>query len=706
MCLVVCPAVSGSTLGGTPILRRSCRIASLASPPVPSTPAPTHTLAPPTSLLAPPASPLASPPASSGSGPSHRRGRQRSTRNRDILRRVHEMFIQERLEREARETTALTAHITANLEGAHLDDPLSYEAAMACTYSKQWRAAMAEEMDSLLLNNTWEAVDGVSASACAGRAIGSKWVFKVKHNPDGTVRFKARLVIKGYEQRKGKDFDQTYAPVSHLSSFRLLLGLASARKWQIDQLDVVTAFLNPVIDKENVYMTLPLGIGDLPPHLSGQLVRLRKALYGLRQAPRLWYLMIDKFLMSIGFRKSNIEPNLYIQDDILLLLYVDDMLIAYQDSGKAQGVKDSLQAEYRMQDVGPARRFLGLDIEREADGTYSVHQRRYIDGILRRFGMESANTAPTPLHKNTMLDYFKDDQPVDQGEYLCLVGSLMYAALGTRPDISFAVGALSAYNHDPWKVHLTAAKRVLRYLKGTRDLGIHFSRVSEEDGGSVRLLGYSDAGWENSTKTPSESVSLLGYSDADWANNVKDRHSVGAFIFFYGGPVSWQSRKQTILATSTLESEFSALFESGKEALWLRQLLHDITGIRSPLADHLSEIALLYIETLQDHTPEEIGRHLQLDKPQPSVVYGKTLPEPTVVYTDSQCAIENVRTEGISARNKHFDICLFKSRELQQAGVVDFVFRGTDENAADGLTKALAQPRHEVFLKQLGLVAC
>ena len=657
---------------GTPVLCRSARKKTVADAPVASPPVtvPLVTQAPRV---------------------SRRSRRTADTRNRDILRRVHEAFVQERLAREAEalqdagpSSSALAAHVIANLDGIQLDDPSTYEAlaAMRCPFSAQWRAAMADEMESLLVNNTWEEARLVPSGS--GKPIGSKWVFKVKHNSDGTARFKARLVIKGYEQRKGRDFDQTYAPVSRLSTLRLLLGLASERKWRIDHLDVVTAFLNPAIDNYHVYMTLPEGMADLPSRLSGMLVRLLKALYGLRQAPRLWYQMIDAFLLSIGFRKSDIEPSLYIQSDILLLLYVDDMLVAYKDSSKAREIKDLLQKEYKMQDLGEARRFLGLDIRRHCDGSYSINQTRYVDSILRRFGMEKAKTAPTPLHKDTMLDQFQHDQSVDQGEYLRMVGSLMYAALGTRPDIAYAVAALSAYNHNPWMVHLTAAKRVLRYLKGSKGLGLRFSATTEQESGP-----------------------LLGYSDADWSNNLRDRHSIGAYVFFYGGGlVSWKSRKQSILATSTLESEYTALFESGKEALWLRQLLHDITNVRSSISSYLTEIARLYLYALEEKLPEGSDELLEISGPAPLTDYTPTLPSATTIYTDSQRAIENICSEGVSAQNKHFDIRLFKSRELQRAGIVTFIFRGTDENAADGLTKVLTQSRHEIFLKQLGLVSC
>jgi hypothetical protein len=203
--------------------------------------------------------------------------------------------------------SALSAHVTAQLHSVHVDDPVSCEEAMASEYAEFWKAAMEEEHNSLLANDTWQAAASIPYGK---KAIESKWVFRTKRNVDGSTRFNARLVIKRYEQRHGEDFDETYAPVGKVSTLRYLLGLAAKQHWSINHMDVVTAFLHPTIDRDDVYMALPPGI-----HSDSGVVLIRKALYGLKQAPRLWWQLIHSFLVGLGFRQSHADPNLYISDE-------------------------------------------------------------------------------------------------------------------------------------------------------------------------------------------------------------------------------------------------------------------------------------------------------------------------------------------------------------------------------------------------------
>jgi hypothetical protein len=212
-----------------------------------------------------------------------------------------------------------------------------------------------------------------------------------------------------------------------------------------------------------------------------------------------------------------------------------------------------------MSNLGPAKRFLGLDITRLPDGSIVLSQQTYIDSVLKRFGMEDANPAPTPLHHKTRLDIdMSTDREVDSAIYQDIVGSLMYAATSTRPDIAYSVAALCRYNAKPYTTHLTAAKRVLRYLKTTADVGIVFPG--------------------SSTSEPDTDV-LFGYTDSDFAGDRADRKSQGGFIFYaYGGPIDWQSKKQLLVATSTTEAEYVACSEATRKARWLIQLHKDVTG--------------------------------------------------------------------------------------------------------------------------------
>jgi hypothetical protein len=299
-------------------------------------------------------------------------------------------------------------------------------------------------------------------------------VFKSKRNPDGSTWYKARLVIKGYEQM---DYGETHAPVGKLTTFRLLISLAARNIWKINHLDVVTAFLDPDVDHDTLFMELPEGWPKQGPNGGPEevrVVRLQKALCGLKQAPHLWYQHINAFLLSLGFIQSEADPNLYIRNlgEMLLLLYVDDMLLAYTPTAAKEGeeIKQALAATYKITNLGTARQILGIEIHYDTDGSISLGQRVFIDSILKGFHMDAAHSAATSLDNKVKLDLAEEEEDgeIDPKSYQVIVGSLMYIALATRPDISFAVAALCQYNSRPFARHLTAAQHVLRYLKVTK----------------------------------------------------------------------------------------------------------------------------------------------------------------------------------------------------------------------------------------------
>lgn len=277
-------------------------------------------------------------------------------------------------------------HAQARVEGGVIEpDPTSFDKAIHHpVFGKQWKEGIRSELDSLDANKTWTIIPE-SELPSGAHVLSSKWVFKTKKSADGNIRHKARLVIRGYEQVSGIDFDGTFAPVAKLVSLRMLLALAARFDWEIEQLDVVTAFLNPDVDGE-VYMELPEGINlsrsgagsgfasnsQKPSGTGGtQVVKLLKALYGLKQAPRLWYQMIDQFLTSLRFRRCEYDPNVYISEDdsdnnnrVIILLYVDDLLLFSASSARIQHFKRLLKKEYRMTDLGSIQQFLGLEIVR------------------------------------------------------------------------------------------------------------------------------------------------------------------------------------------------------------------------------------------------------------------------------------------------------------------------------------------------------
>jgi len=261
-------------------------------------------------------------------------------------------------------------------------EPTTYKAALQSLQASKWKAAMQQEWQALIDNHTFDIVPQGDKNThrpiadTVEEPIGCKWIYKRKTNPDRSTRYKAHLFIKGYEQKEGIDYDETYAPVSKMATFRLLLALAAQYGWDVDHMDVVTAFLNPKIDRDNIYMEMPPGIEWLASSRNasnGSTLILRKVLYGLKQAPRLWYEDIDGYLQSIGFRQSAEDSNLYIQSGVLLVLYVDDLLIVHSGiEGKGHQIKQLLQKKYKMSDLGPARRFLGIEIRKSDDGGFSI----------------------------------------------------------------------------------------------------------------------------------------------------------------------------------------------------------------------------------------------------------------------------------------------------------------------------------------------
>jgi hypothetical protein len=544
-------------------------------------------------------------------------------------------------------------------EATLFNDPVNYQDAMSRPDADEWKEAMKEEWHALLENNTFqvfkeELIPGEDMTTMrivdldeftpielppGIKPIDSKWIFRMKRNPDGSTRYKARLVIRGFQQIKGRDYDETYAPVSKLSTFRMLMAYAAQHKWKVEHLDVVTAFLNPKIDKENIYMTLPAGMDWIDPRLAEvETVRLKKALYGLKQAPRLWHEEINTFLLSIGFTQSSTDPNLYMQTGTLLLLYVDDMLIAETDaSTQASMVKNQLKDKFKMKDLGKVRRFLGIEVDED----YNICQKDYITQILQRFRLQKARPALSPMDPDVRLDNpHCEDKPANRRLYQSMVGSLMYASLGTRPDLAYCVTTLSRYNAAPLMMHLTAAKRALRYLSATKDLKLCFTHQA----------GVADL----------NDTSLLGFTDSDWAGNLTNRKSVGGCLFSIGqaAPIHWISKTQTVVALSTLEAEYIACSSATREAIWLRRLASDITTKDS---------------------------------------------EPTQIGCDNQGALKVLDSGVIQAKTKHIDVKYHHTKDEIEKGTVAFYYVQSTENPADILTKPLGPAKHKYLTHKLHL---
>ncbi|KAJ4718260.1 Retrovirus-related Pol polyprotein from transposon TNT 1-94 [Melia azedarach] len=374
---------------------------------------------------------------------------------------------------------------------------------------EEWNVAMRDEIVVIEKNKTWELVD----RPLHKQVVGVKWVYRTKFNADGSIhKHKARLVVKGYAQQQGIDYGDTFAPVARLDTIKLLIALAAQNRWKIFHLDIKSAFLNSYL-KEEIFIEQPE-----------------------------------------GFRRSCNDVTLYIKtsasaDTLIISMYVDDLLIIGSRIDDVNDFKQQLYQKFEMTDLGKMKFFLGLQVHQTAEGIF-VSQQAYVINMLKKFRMQHCKPTSTPLIVNQKLTKFDGDTKADAFRYRSLVGSLLYLS-ATRPDIMFATSLLSRFMQNPSQVHFGAGRRVLRYLKGTHDLGILFK--------------------------PEAELNLFGYVDSDWAGCIDDGKSTSGYAFSVGsGMFSWCSKKQDVVAQSTAEAEFIAAAAGANQCIWLRKMLIDL----------------------------------------------------------------------------------------------------------------------------------
>jgi hypothetical protein len=441
-----------------------------------------------------------------------------------------------------------------------------------------WKAAMDDEMNSIRDNNTWE----FSSLPAGHKAIGLKWVYKVKRDPEGAiVKHKARLVAKGYSQRKGVDFEEVFAPVARMETVRLFLALAAHSGWEVHHMDVKSAFLNGELEEE-VYVAQP------PGYIAGgkehQVLRLKKALYGLRQAPRAWYAKLHDTLSSLGFARSPLEHAVYRRGNessfLLVGVYVDDLIITGTEAADITVFKDQMQKLFKMSDLGLLSYYLGIEVT-QAEGEIKLCQRSYAAKIIEMAGMSDCNSCQTPME--CRLKLIKDDGSalIDATLYRSVIGSLRYL-VNSRPDLAHAVGMVSRFMEKPSTTHWCAVKQILRYVRGTLNHGCRYK-----------------AGRGN--------AELLGYSDSDHAGDIGDRKSTSGQVFFVGrNLVTWSSQKQKVVATSSCEAEYVAANSATCQGVWLSRLLGEMQGKKAVmfrlLVDNKSAIALAKNPVHHDRT--------------------------------------------------------------------------------------------------------
>ncbi|CAM8885812.1 unnamed protein product [Rhodiola kirilowii] len=408
---------------------------------------------------------------------------------------------------------------------------------------------MEDEFMALCRTNTWTLVPRPPYT----NIVGSKWVFKTKHRPDGSIdKHKARLVARGFTQQLGIDYQDTFSPVVKPATVRLVLSIAASHGWCLRQVDVSNAFLHGHL-KQDVYMQQPPGFEN--PHFPSHVCKLQRAIYGLKQSPRAWYARLSDRLHQLGFTSSRADTSLFLfhQDSvsIFMLVYVDDIVIAGSSSSAVDRLVQSLSDTFPIKDLGKLHYFLGLEVAYNSGGL-TLSQRKYALDLLHRSTMENCKPTPTPLSTTEKLarDTGRALSSDDAFRYRSMVGGLQYLTL-TRPDISFAVNKVCQYLSNPTDIHWEAVKRILRYVKGTIDTGLKFRRSSL--------------------------TRLSIFTDADWAGCTDDRRSTSGFAIFLGpNLISWSAKKQPTVSRSSTEAEYKALANGTAEAIWIQSVLKEL----------------------------------------------------------------------------------------------------------------------------------
>lgn len=512
------------------------------------------------------------------------------------------------------------------------DDPICVKDLKNRGDFDEWLHAMQDEISSLKENNTWSLIE----TPPNAKIVKTKWVFKTKRDTNGDiVRYKARLVAKGYTQREGIDYTETYAPVVRYASIRILMAIAIHRKLRIHQMDAVTAFLQGDIE-ETIYLEQPEGFHDG----TNRVCKLNRAMYGLKQAGRQWNKKLDRALHEFGLKNCKMDPCIYYSADLKLIIaiYVDDFLIFYEKAEKLQEIMTLLSHTFKMKDMGTAKGCIGIRITQK-DDCIELDQSVYIEEILKRFGMTESKPSGTPSDTNCKLSLNMETEEADETElknipYQEAVGSLLYLAQGTRPDIAFAVNNVSRFNSNYTMAHWKSVKRILRYIRGTTNYKLTFS--FEKTG------------------------EIIGYSDADWASDIDKRRSCTGYVFkLSNAAITWKSTRQSTVALSSTEAEYMAISSAIQEAIWLRQLCHEL---------------------------------------------GFTMKNPTKMNCDNQSAILLAKSDGYRQRSKHIDIRYHHIRDKIKDKQIEIKFLCTNEMVADSLTKAVSQQKTLFCANAMGLM--
>ncbi|GJZ96168.1 putative ribonuclease H-like domain-containing protein [Tanacetum coccineum] len=458
------------------------------------------------------------------------------------------------------------------------------------------------------LQKVWTLVDLPNGK----RPIGTKWVFRNKKDERGIViKNKARLVAQGYTQEEGIDYDEVFALVARIEAIRLFLAYSSFQDFVVYQMDVKNS--------------------DFPDRV----YKVEKTLYGLHQAPRAWYETLSTYLLDNRFQRGKIDKTLFIRrekgDILLVQVYVDDIIFGSTKKSLCTEFEKMMHKKFKMSSMGELTFFLGLQVKQKEDGIF-ISQDKYVTEILKKFGFTNVKTASTPMETQNPLLKDEEGEEVDVHLYRSMIGSLMYLT-SSRPDIMFTVSACARYQVNPKVSHLHAVKRIFKYLKGQPKLSLWYPKDSPFD--------------------------LVAYTDSDYARASLDRKStIGGCQFLGSRLISWQCKKQTVVANSTTEAEYVATSSCYGQVLWIQNQLLD---------------------------------------------YGYNFLH-TKIFIDNNSTICIIKNPVFHSKTKHIEIRHHFIRDCNEKKLIHMVKIHTDKNVADLLTKAFDVSRFQYLIASIGML--
>ncbi|GKA70259.1 retrotransposon protein, putative, ty1-copia subclass [Tanacetum coccineum] len=582
-----------------------------------------------------------------------------------------------------------------------LGEPANYKAALLDPESDKWLNAMNVEMQSMKDNEVWDLVD----LPPNGKTVGSKWLFKKKTDMDGAVHtYKARLVAKGYTQTPGIDYEETFSPVADIRAIRILIAITAFYDYEIWQMDVKTAFLNGYLSEE-VYMEQPEGFVN--PKYPNRVCKLKRSIYGLKQASRQWNKRFDDEIKKFGFSQNADEPCVYLKASgsnvTFLILYVDDILIMGNNIPMLQGVKSYLGRCFAMKDLGEAAYILGIKIYRDRSRRLiGLCQSAYIEKILKRYHMENSKRRSIPMQEKLRLSKSQgastpaELKRMQNVPYASAVGSIMYDVRCTRPDVAFAQNITSRFQYNP-ELRVSCYTNA-GYLTDADDLKSQTGYVFVLNGGVVdwksakqsifatssveaEYIAAFDASREAvwvrkfiyglgvvpTIEKPiiyggEEELKVTGYFDASWQTYKDDSRSQSGWVFLLngGGAVTWKSLKQDTLASSTCESEYIAACEASKEAIWMKNFIGDL-GV---------------VPIVQD---------------------------PIEILCNNESAVALTKEPKDHEKSNHIERKYHAVQSKVEEGHVIVKHIRSEDNPADPFTKALAKSRHDEHARSIGL---